>query len=157
MKIAIASDHAGFDLKNELIEALKERQSKKVDEELIFEDFGTHDKSSTDYPTWGELVGEKVASKEFDRGLLVCGTGVGISLAANKVKGIRAVVCSDTYTAKMSREHNNSNVLSLGARVVGVGLAIDILNVWLDKKFEEGGRHQRRVDLISGIEDKNFK
>jgi ribose 5-phosphate isomerase B len=150
MKIAVASDHAGIDLKLPLLEVLKERG-------IEYTDFGTHDHQSTDYPSWGKLVGEKVASGEFDKGLLFCGTGVGISLAANKVKGVRAVVCSDTFTAKMSCEHNNANVLSLGARVVGIGLGIEILNAWLDAEFEVGGRHQRRVDMIDVIEQENFK
>jgi ribose 5-phosphate isomerase B len=150
MKIAVASDHAGIDLKLPLLKVLEERR-------IEYTDFGTHDHNSTDYPSWGELVGEKVASGEYDRGLLFCGTGLGISLAANKVKGIRAVVCSETFTAKMSCIHNNANVLSLGARVVGVGLGEEILNTWLDAIFEVGGRHQRRVDMITAIEEKNFK
>lgn len=150
MKIAVASDHAGIDLKLPMLEVLKERG-------IEFTDFGTFDHKSTDYPNWGELVGEKVASGEYEKGLLFCGTGLGISLAANKVKGVRAVVCSDTFTAKMSREHNNCNVLSMGARVVGIGLGAEILNAWLDTDFEEGGRHQRRVDMLTAIEDKHFK
>ncbi|GHT81896.1 ribose 5-phosphate isomerase B [Actinomycetota bacterium] len=150
MKIAVASDHAGIDLKLPMLEVLKERG-------IEFEDFGTHNHESTDYPSWGELVGQKVASGEFDRGLVFCGTGIGISLAANSVKGIRAVVCSDVFSAKMSREHNNCNVLSLGARVVGVGLATELLNAWLDTPFEDGGRHQRRVDMLIDIQEKNMK
>ncbi|MDR1861646.1 MAG: ribose 5-phosphate isomerase B [Candidatus Ancillula sp.] len=150
MKIAVASDHAGIDLKLPMLEVLKERG-------IEFTDFGTHDHNSTDYPSWGELVGKKVASGEYEKGLLFCGTGIGISLAANSVKGIRAVVCSDVFSAKMSREHNNCNILSLGARVVGVGLAAEILNAWLDTDFEDGGRHQRRVDMLIDIQDENMK
>jgi ribose 5-phosphate isomerase B len=149
MKIAVASDHAGIDLKIPMLKVLDERG-------IEYTDFGTHNHESTDYPSWGELVGEKVASGEYDKGLLFCGTGIGISLAANKVKGIRAVVCSDVFSAKMSCEHNNCNILSLGARVVGIGLATEILNAWLDSYFEVGGRHQRRVDMITEIEEKNF-
>ncbi len=149
MKIAVASDHAGIDLKLELLKVLDARQ-------IEYTDFGTHDHASTDYPTWGELVGNKVAGGEFGKGLLVCGTGVGISLAANKVRGIRAVVCSDTYTATLSRNHNDSNILALGARVVGAGLGGAILEAWLDAEFE-GERHSRRVDMIKAIEERNFK
>jgi ribose 5-phosphate isomerase B len=150
MKIAVASDHAGIDLKLPMLEVLKERG-------VEFEDFGTHNHESTDYPNWGELVGQKVASGEFDKGLLFCGTGIGIMLAANSVKGIRCANVSDVFSAKMSREHNNANVLSLGARVLGTGLATEILNAWLDTDFEEGGRHQRRVDMLIDIQDKNMK
>jgi ribose 5-phosphate isomerase B len=149
MKIAVASDHAGLDLKVELLKVLDARG-------VEYEDFGTRDHASTDYPTWGELVGNKVSSGEFTKGLLVCGTGVGISLAANKVRGIRAVVCSDTYTATLSRNHNDSNVLALGARVVGPGLGSAILEAWLDAEFE-GDRHSRRVEMLKAIEAKNFK
>jgi ribose 5-phosphate isomerase B len=148
-KIAVASDHAGLDLKLELLKVLDERN-------IEYTDFGTHDHNSTDYPSWGELVGNKVASGEYQKGLLVCGTGVGISLAANKVRGVRAVVCSDTYTASLSRNHNNSNVLALGARVVGAGLGGAILEAWLDADFE-GERHARRVDMLAAIEERNFK
>lgn len=150
MKIAVASDHAGIDLKLPMLEVLKERG-------IEFKDFGTHDHNSTDYPNWGRLVGEKVASGEFDFGLLFCGTGIGISLAANTVKGIRAVACSDVYSAKMSKEHNNANVLSMGARVVGTGLAREILETWLDTEFEHGGRHQRRVDMLIDLQNKGMK
>lgn len=150
MKLAVASDHAGIDLKLPLLEILKERG-------IEFTDFGTHSHESTDYPSWGELVGQKVASGEYDKGLLFCGTGIGISLAANSIKGARAVVCSDVFSAKMSIVHNNCNILSLGARVLGVGSATEILNAWLDAEFEKGGRHQRRVDLLDALEEKNFK
>ncbi|MDR3127984.1 MAG: ribose 5-phosphate isomerase B [Bifidobacteriaceae bacterium] len=140
MKIAVASDHAGYELKNSLLEYL-------TAEGIEYEDFGTYSLESTDYPEYGKLIGQKVASGQFSLGLLFCGTGVGISIAANKIKGVRAVVCSDTFTARASRQHNNSNILALGGRVVGVDLAKDIFDAWFNVQFE-GGRHQRRIDLI---------
>ena len=115
--------------------------------------YGTDSTESCDYPVYGEKVGQAVASKEVDLGILICGTGVGISLAANKVKGIRAVVCSEPYSARLSRQHNNTNILALGARVVGIELAKMIIEEWLNAEFE-GGRHQRRVDMIMDIENK---
>lgn len=150
MKIAIASDHAGIDLKLPLLKILDERG-------IEYTDFGTHDHESTDYPSWGELVGEKVASGEFDKGLLFCGTGIGIALAANSIKGIRAAVCHDVFSAKMSKEHNNCNILAMGARVIGIGYATEVLEAWLDTEFEEGGRHQRRVNMLMDIEAKHSK
>ncbi|MDR0950092.1 MAG: ribose 5-phosphate isomerase B [Candidatus Ancillula sp.] len=155
MKIVVASDHAGLDLKLEMIKVLEER--KNSGEDIEINDIGTHDKNSTDYPMWGEKAAVEVAEGRADKGLIICGTGMGISLAANKVKGVRAAVCSDTYTAKMSREHNNCNMLALGARTLGTGLATDILNIWLDTPFEEGGRHQRRVDMLVDIENRRLK
>ena len=143
--IALGSDHAGRGLKEEIKKLLDERR-------LEYTDFGTDTDDSCDYPVYGYAAASAVASGKCDRGLLFCGTGVGISLAANKVKGIRCVVCSEPYSAKMSRLHNNSNMLALGSRVVGTELARMIVETWLDADFE-GGRHQRRVDLISAIED----
>ncbi len=143
--IALGSDHAGRGLKEEIKKLLDERG-------LEYTDFGTDTDDSCDYPVYGYAAASAVASGKCDRGLLFCGTGVGISLAANKVKGIRCVVCSEPYSAKMSRLHNNSNMLALGSRVVGTELARMIVETWLDADFE-GGRHQRRVDLISAIED----
>ena len=143
--IALGSDHAGRGLKEEIKKLLDERG-------LEYTDFGTDTDDSCDYPVYGYAAASAVASGKCDRGLLFCGTGVGISLAANKVKGIRCVVCSEPYSAKMSRLHNNSNMLALGSRVVGTELARMIVETWLDADFE-GGRHQRRVDLISTIED----
>lgn len=143
--IALGSDHAGRGLKEEIKKLLDERG-------LEYTDFGTNTDDSCDYPVYGYAAASAVASGKCDRGLLFCGTGVGISLAANKVKGIRCVVCSEPYSAKMSRLHNNSNMLALGSRVVGTELARMIVETWLDADFE-GGRHQRRVDLISAIED----
>ena len=146
MKIAVACDHGGLRLKNVLIEEMKKQGYEVVD-------FGTDSSESCDYPKYGEVVGRAVAAKEVDCGILICGTGLGISLAANKVKGVRAAVCSEPFTAKMSRAHNNCNVLAFGARVVGAELAKMIVDVWLNTEFE-GGRHQRRVDMIMEIEDK---
>ena len=143
--IALGSDHAGRGLKEEIKKLLDERG-------LEYTDFGTDTDDSCDYPVYGYAAASAVASGKCDRGLLFCGTGVGISLAANKVKGIRCVVCSEPYSAKMSRLHNNSNMLALGSRVVGTELARMIVETWLDTDFE-GGRHQRRVNLISDIED----
>ncbi|MFT8812172.1 ribose 5-phosphate isomerase B [Oenococcus sp.] len=147
MKIAIGSDHVGFELKPVIIDYLKE-----LGHEV--KDFGTFSNERTDYPIYGQKVAEKVASKEFDLGIVICGTGVGISLAANKVPGIRAVVCSEPYTAKLSREHNNTNILAFGSRVVGPDLAKMIVKEWLSASFF-GGRHARRVDELKAIEDQN--
>lgn len=145
MKIAIGSDHIGFELKPQIINFLKE-----LGHEVM--DFGPFSNNRTDYPTYGKKVAEEVASGNFDRGVLICGTGVGISIAANKVKGIRAVVCSEPYSAKLSKEHNNTNILAFGSRVVGSELAKMIVEEWLLAKFE-GGRHERRVEMIQDIEN----
>ena len=142
--IALGSDHAGLPLKLEIIKLLEERG-------LAYKDYGTTGPERVDYPVYGRLAAEAVARGECERGLIFCGTGVGISLAANKVPGIRCVVCSDCYTAVLSRNHNDTNMLSLGARVVGVDLARMIVSMWLDAGFE-GGRHAQRVGLISQIE-----
>jgi len=147
MKIGIGNDHSALELKAEIVAFLKEKGHEIVD-------FGTNTTDSVDYPTYGEIVGKAVVAKEVDYGILICGTGLGISLAANKVKGVRAVVCSEPYTARMSKEHNNCNILSLGARVVGAELAKMIVDVWLSTEFEVGGRHQRRVDMIMAVEEK---
>ena len=136
MKIGIGNDHSALELKAEIIEFLKEKGHEVVD-----------------YPVYGEIVARAVAAGEVEQGILICGTGLGISLAANKVKGIRAAVCSEPYTARMARAHNNCNVLAFGARVVGAELAKMIVDTWLNTEFE-GGRHQRRVDLIMAIEEK---
>ena len=146
MKIGIGNDHSALELKAEIIEFLKEKGHEVVD-------YGTHTSESCDYPKYGEIVGRAVAAKEVDLGILICGTGLGISLAANKVKGVRAAVCSEPYTAKMSRAPNNCNILAFGARVVGAELAKMIVDTWLNTEFE-GGRHQRRVDMIMDIEGK---
>jgi len=148
MKIAIGNDHVGIYLLDAVKEVLDARGIEYVH-------VGAYTTESTDYPLYGKKVADLVASKEVDLGILLCGTGVGISLAANKVKGIRAVVCSEPYSAKLSRQHNNTNILSMGARVVGSELAKMILEAWLDAEFE-GGRHERRVNLLSDIEDGKF-
>lgn len=149
MKIAIGSDHGGFKLKGEIIKHLKEKQIEVVD-------FGAYNQDSCDYPDFGLKVAEEVAMKNFEFGILICGTGIGISISANKVTGIRAALCSDTFSAHATREHNNANILALGERVVGVGLALDIVDTFLNAKFQ-GGRHQNRIDKISGIESKYIK
>lgn len=138
-KIIIASDHGGIDLKQDLIEKLK------VQYEIV--DIGTYDKNSCDYPKYAKEVAKRIQSGEFEKGILICGTGVGMSICANRFKGIRAVCCSDTYSAKLSRQHNNSNVLCLGQRVLGFGLAYEIANVWLNGEFE-AGRHLNRINMI---------
>lgn len=148
MKIGIGNDHSSLELKAEIIEFVKERGHEIVD-------FGTNSSESCDYPVYGELVARAVAAHEVDCGILICGTGLGISLAANKVRGIRAAVCSDPFTAKMSKAHNNCNIIAFGARVVGAELAKMIVGTWLDTEFE-GGRHQRRVDMIMDIEKKEM-
>lgn len=138
--IAIGSDHGGFNLKQEVMKHLEERG-------LKYKDFGTYDTNSCHYPVYAKAVAKAITSGECERGILICGTGIGISIAANKVKGIRASLCSDTYSAKMTRKHNNSNILCMGERVLGVGLALDIVDAWLDTEFE-GGRHQTRIDML---------
>ena len=149
MKIAVGSDHGGLELKKEVVKFL-EAQGHEV------KDFGTHTTDSCDYPQYGVAVAEAVVSGDFEKGVIICGTGQGIALAANKVKGARAVVCSDTFSAEMTRAHNDANILSLGERVVGKGLALKILETWFNTDFE-GGRHTNRVDLIKATENKNFK
>jgi ribose 5-phosphate isomerase B len=142
--IAIGSDHVGLALKEEI-------KSYLVEKAIEFRDYGCFSAERTDYPIYGYEVAKAVSSGECEKGLLFCGTGVGISLAANKVKGIRAVVCSDCYTAVLSRQHNDTNILALGSRVVGVDLAKMIIDVWLKADFE-GGRHLNRINMISDIE-----
>ena len=145
MKIAIGNDHTALEMK----EAIKAHLEENGYEVL---DLGTNSTDSCDYPVYGEKVGRAVVDGEADLGIAICGTGVGISLAANKVKGVRACVCSEPYTAKLSRMHNDSNVLAFGARVIGVELAKMIVDEWLNASFE-GGRHQRRVDMLMDIEN----
>lgn len=144
MRIAVGNDHTALDMKK----AIKEHLEKKGYEVL---DLGTNLAESCDYPVYGEKVGKAVAAGEAELGIAICGTGVGISLAAGKVKGIRACVCSEPYTAKLSRMHNDSNVLAFGARVIGIEMAKMITDTWLEAEFE-GGRHQRRVDMIMELE-----
>jgi len=144
MKIALGSDHAGFELKEEVKRLLAE-------EGIIFQDFGTFSPDPVDYPDIALPVAEAVKEGNFDRGVLLCGTGIGVSIAANKVPGIRAALCHDTFTARTSREHNDANVLVLGGRVVGPGLAREIVKTWLNTEFT-GGRHARRLQKIAAIE-----
>lgn len=149
MKIAIGSDHVGIELKPEIIKYLSSLGHSVTD-------FGPYSAERTDYPIYGKKVAEEVTKGNFDCGILICGTGVGISIAANKVKGIRAVVCSEPYTAKLSKRHNNTNILAFGARVVGNDLAKMIVKEWLDATYE-GGRHAKRVDMIREIESGTIK
>lgn len=144
MKIAIGCDHVGFELKDRIIKHLEELG-------IECKDFGAYSSERTDYPIYGEAVAKAIISGECEKGILICGTGVGISISANKVPGIRAVVCSEPYSALLSRQHNNTNILAMGARVVGGDLAIMILDAWLSGEYE-GGRHQKRIDMISEIE-----
>lgn len=145
MKLAIASDHVGVELKQVIVDYLKE-----LNHEVI--DLGPQSTERTDYPKYGKKVALKVVNEEVDAGILICGTGVGISLSANKVKGIRAVVCSEPYSAQLSKQHNNTNILAFGSRVVGSELAKMIVKSWLEAEFE-GGRHGKRIDMISDIEE----
>ena len=144
MKIAVASDHGGYKLKEYLKKYLEEKG-----EEVI--DLGTDSEESVDYPVYGKACGEAVVSGKADRGIVCCGTGIGISIAANKVKGVRCALCTDVHMAEMSRKHNNANVLALGGRTTSDEDARKITEAWLDTGFE-GGRHQARVDMIHGIE-----
>ncbi len=145
MTIALANDHAGVALKEEIKKLLDERG-------LGYKDFGTNTTDSVDYPEFGAAAGRAVASGECELGIIICGTGIGISIAANKIKGVRAANCTNCFMAEMTRRHNDANILALGARVVGPGLALKIVETFLDTPFE-GGRHQRRVDLISALEN----
>lgn len=148
MKVVLGADHAGYGLKEELKEVLRQ-------EEVEFLDIGTmNGDESVDYPDFAEAVARKVVSGEFDRGIIVCGTGVGVAIAANKVTGIRAANCNDTVCARFSREHNDANVLTVGSRIIGPAVAQEILRTWLKTDFE-GGRHARRVDKISDIEKRS--
>jgi len=145
MKIALAADHAGYELKEKLKPLLSERGHD-------FLDLGTHSTAPVDYPDLALKVAQLVAGGECDRGITVCGTGIGCCITANKVPGIRAAVCSDTFSARFSRDHNNVNVLCLGARVLGIGLAQDVVDTWLKQPFSEEERHRRRVNRIGEIE-----
>ena len=142
MKISIASDHGGFELKQQLQAAFAAEWT----------DLGCTGKESCDYPDIALKVCREITAGKAERGILVCGTGIGMSMAANKVKGIRAALCGDVFSAAMSREHNNANVICLGERVLGAGLATRILDAWLDTEFA-GGRHERRVNKIMAIEE----
>ncbi len=147
--IAIGSDHGGFKLKAEVIKYLNTNGYE-------IKDFGTYNEESVDYPDFGLAVAEAVKNGECERGIVICGTGIGISVAANKVPGIRAALCTDSYMAKMSREHNDANILAFGERVVGTGLALDIVDTWLKTAFA-GDRHKARLNKVSMIEAKYTK
>ena len=147
-KIAIASDHGGFELKETVIAQL-------LNDGWEIDDLGPNNEDSVDYPDYGIKLAEIIANKKVERGIVICGTGVGMSIVVNRFPGIRGTLCSDIYTAKMSREHNDSNILIMGGRVIGRGLASEIVDTWLNTAFE-GGRHQRRLDKINEI-DANLK
>ncbi|HBG47560.1 MAG TPA: ribose 5-phosphate isomerase B [Deltaproteobacteria bacterium] len=148
-KIAIASDHAGRELKDDLKEFLS---SMGVD----VLDMGVNDDKSVDYPDYGIPLSEKVSKGEIARGILVCGTGIGMSILANKFKNVRAALVADVFTARMAKEHNDANILVIGGRIVGKGLAREMLRTWIETRFE-GGRHQKRLDKITEIEKRNHK
>ena len=144
-KVVIGCDHAGFELKGKVIEHLKNRG-------FEIQDVGTDSTASCDYPLFAKALCKVLQDGKAELGILICGTGIGMSMAANKCKGIRACACSDTFSARLTRNHNDANVLCIGARVVGEGLAYDLVDAFLDAPFE-GGKHQRRVDLITAIEN----
>ena len=146
-KIIIGCDHGGLELKNDIIKHLNSRGFEVVD-------VGTHTTDSCNYPDYARLLCTRIQSGEFELGILVCGTGIGMSIAANKHNGIRAACCSDTFSARMTRMHNNANVLCLGRRVVGAGLACDMVDLFVDTEFE-GGRHSTRVQMLVDIEKDN--
>ena len=141
--IAIGSDHGGFELKQTIMAHLDKRG-------LEYKDFGTYDKASCDYPEYGKAVAHAVASGEYERGIIICGTGIGISISANKVPGIRAALCTDCFMAEATRLHNDANILALGGRVVGEGLALKIVDTFLDTPFSNDERHIRRISKIEG-------
>jgi len=147
MRIAIGSDHAGFDYKEMIKKHLEEKGYEVIDE-------GTYSKERTDYPNYAEKVAKAVANKEVDKGVLICGTGIGMSITANKIKGVRAALCTNEFMARMSRKHNDANILCLGERVIGTDHALAIVDVFFSTEFE-GGRHEKRVHLIENIEELN--
>lgn len=147
MKVAFGCDHGGFVLRAEIMEYLKKNGYEVID-------FGIENEESVDYPDYGKCVAECVKDGGAEFGILVCGTGIGISISANKVKGIRCAVLSDTFTAHATREHNNANVMALGGRTIGPGLAVDIVDMFLKTPFSGDERHQRRIDKITEIESK---
>lgn len=147
--VAVASDHGGYGLKTHILKYLE-------DNKIPYKDYGCFDTASVDYPDYALQVAEAVAGGEADKGILICGTGIGMCIAANKVPGIRAALCHDCFSAQATREHNDSNILAMGERVVGPGLAVKITDIWLNTEFQ-GGRHSVRVGKISQIEDKYLK
>jgi ribose 5-phosphate isomerase B len=146
LRIAVGADQGGYELKQPIVDFL-------VDQDHEVSDLGIHRLESVDYPDVAETVARAVAAGEADRGIVICGTGIGVSLAANKMRGIRAALCTDCYMARMAREHNDAQILCLGGRVVGRGLALDIVQVFLTSEFQ-GGRHARRVDKIMALQGK---
>lgn len=146
MKIVLASDHGGFQLRQEIANLLNEMN-------MDYEDMGCECEDSVDYPDYGIPAAERVAKGEFDLGILICGTGIGMSIAANKVKGIRCALVHDVFSAKATREHNNSNMIAMGGRVIGPGLAREIVKAWLEAEYE-GGRHERRISKITEYENR---
>ena len=149
MMIAVGSDHGGYALKQHILRYLKENG-------FEYKDYGCFSEQSVDYPDFALPVAEAVASGEAERGIVICGTGIGVSIAANKVPGVRAALCHDCFSAKATREHNDSNVLAMGERVIGPGLALEIADIWLHTPYA-GGRHQARIDKITAIEKKYGK
>lgn len=145
MRVAIGCDHAGVDLKHEIVGYLREQG-------IVVTDFGTEGAESVDYPDYARKVAEAVRGGEADRGILICGTGIGMSIAANKIPGVRAALCHDVFSARATREHNDANVLTMGARVIGPGLALEIVRTWLSGEYAGGGRHARRLEKIAAIE-----
>jgi len=144
MKLAIGCDHGGFELKEEILKYIRTLKNVEVD------DFGVANRDSVDYPDYGAKVSEAVTNKTADRGILICGTGIGMSIVANRFPQVRAALCHDHFTAQMSREHNDANVLVMGERVIGKGVALEIVKTWLETEFA-GGRHQLRLDKITNI------
>ena len=148
MKIVIGCDHGALELKKEVLKVLAEFK------DIETEDVGTFDAESVDYPDIAEKVCEKITSGEAERGIVLCGTGIGISIAANKIKGIRAALCGDVFSARMSREHNDANVLAMGGRVTGFGPAGEIVRTWVTTVFSQGERHIRRIEKMMALENK---
>lgn len=145
MKIVLGSDHAGFELKADLRDYL-------VEQNIAIFDMGVAEEIPADYPEIARAVAEKISRKEFERGILICGSGIGMSIVANRFPGVRAALCHDLYTARMSREHNDANLLVLGGRLIGKGLAREMIKVWLESVFQ-GGNHQRRLDQIESLDN----
>lgn len=139
--IALGSDHGGYGLKQEIIGYLEEKG-------IEYKDYGCYDESPCDYPVFGKKAAQAVVSGECEKGILICGTGIGISIAANKIKGVRAALCHDVFSAKATREHNDANMLAMGARVVGTGLALMIVDTFLNTEFSNAERHQKRIDML---------
>ena len=147
MKICVGCDHGAIELKKAVLEVLREFPHIEI------EDVGTFSEDSVDNPDIAQRVCQRIVSGEADRGIVLCGTGIGISIAANKIKGIRAALCNDVFSARMSREHNDANVLAMGGRVIGVGPASEIVRTWVNTKFSNGERHKRRIEKMMALEN----